>query len=297
MLVQEYLDIRSREFAKKGNGKNKAELVSGDAVRLDKALLGSIFKFAKIRKLVPVNIMRDTFETPTCNAKEARISFKQQNDLFRVAKEYALKKTTNKCLLSWLYFVFETGTRPGEAAKAELSWFDLKARKVSIPRAGQKKRNPRIVIIRQELADVLKERMQVAVEAGSKYMFWSRKKERLAKDEDGAPVRRRRTASETAAREMTPFAYYPPWRAICKLAHIPTDINPHIIRHEFISRLYECTELNDGQIAALVGDVNVLSLTRYRHLQVERLRGQQDAHLDEIAAVMTSMRERRLDTH
>ena len=45
------------------------------------------------------------------------------------------------------------------------------------------------------------------------------------------------------------------------------------MRHEFISRLYEHTELTDGMITALAGDVNPLfSLSPYRRLRVSALR-------------------------
>ena len=51
--------------------------------------------------------------------------------------------------------------------------------------------------------------------------------------------------------------------------------------HEYISRIYENPNLNlsDGQIAGLVGDVNALSLERYRHLRVEALRETNETHL------------------
>ena len=62
------------------------------------------------------------------------------------------------------------------------------------------------------------------------------------------------------------------------------------MRHEVISRLFEDTDLSDSQIAALVGDVNVLSLAPYKHLRVGKLRGKQDAHIAEQRSAMDAIR-------
>jgi integrase len=290
-MVQDYFDARSRERKKRSNGTVADSKVSGHTVRLERAFLSSVFKFAKRRNLAPRNIMLDSWDLPNCNKREGRISIQEQVNLFSAAREMLQNPKTNPCLLPWLHFVFETGTRPGEAAKAEISWFDFEKRKVNIPRQGQKKRNPRVVLLRKELADELKEQCARAVVAGSKYIFWSQANTPRPKDGAGKPQRRRRTREETEAREVRPYAYYHAWRRLCDKAGVPPTINPHIVRHEFISRLFEQTELNDGQIASLVGDVNVLSLEPYKHLRVEQLRDKQDAHLDELSSALAKMQE------
>lgn len=291
-MIQDYFDMRSREYKKLANGKTAEGRISGHTVRLEKAFLSAVFKFAKRRNLVARNVLLDSWDLPSCNKREGRISIQEQVNLLSAAEEILENPRTNRCLLPWLHFMFETGSRPGEAAKAELTWFDLEHRKVSIPRRGQKKRNPRVVLLRQELADVLNEHRYLAIAAGSKYMFWSRRNTPRPKDGAGKPLRRRRTSEETEAREIREYDYYPAWRRLCAKAGIPPHINPHIVRHEFISRLFEHTELNDGQIASLVGDVNVLSLEPYKHLRVERLRDKQDAHLDELSDALENMREK-----
>lgn len=299
-MVQDYLDLRATEYKCLPDGTRTKQRVSGDTVRLEKALLSQLFKFAKRRKLAAHNIMLDSFDLPTCTPREGRITLQQQLTLFNAANELALNPRTNSSLLPWLCFVFETGTRPGEAAKVELAWCDLEERKVAIPRVGQKKRNARIVLLHDDLCELLHDQFERARAAGSKYLFFSRGKEPAEKDERGQAVRRRRTKDETAARAIKPFAYYSSWRRLCDRAGIPAHINPHIIRHEFISRLFENTDLNDGQIAALVGDVNVLSLEPYKHLRVERLRGRQDAHMDELREAMRKLEEQkgaRLSAH
>lgn len=146
-------------------------------------------------------------------------------------------------------------------------------------------------MIGDELTDLLAECVSRAEEAGSKYLFYSRANAALVTDAKGEVVRRRRSAAETAARPCIPFSYYNAWRGLCKKAGIPSGINPHIVRHEFISRLFEDTDLNDSQIASLVGDLNVLSLEPYKHLRVERLRDRQDAHLDEMRAALRDLQQ------
>jgi len=77
-------------------------------------------------------------------------------------------------------------------------------------------------------------------------------------------------------RKCVPLAYYNAWRRLQKAACLPENVMPHIIRHEFIGRLFEEKDLNDSQIAILVGDVNVLSLEQYKQLRKEK-RQTQDA--------------------
>jgi integrase len=290
-MVQDYIDMRCNEKVKHKNGKTLGKKISADSVRLEKAFLSAVFKFSKRRNLVTANIMRDSFELPTCIPKEGRITLKQQMDVYDAARYMSTAKNANPCLVPWTYFVFETGTRPGEAAKIELSWVNLDERKISIPRIGQKKRNARVVLIGDELVDLLSECYERAEEAGSKYIFFSRANVPLERDARGEPIRRRRDAAGTAARPCIPFSYYNAWRNLCKKAGVPKGVNPHIVRHEFISRLFEETDLNDSQIASLVGDLNVLSLEPYKHLRVERLRDRQDAHLDVMRLAMRELQE------
>lgn len=293
MIVQDYLDARGTERVRLANGKSSEKLVSPDTVRLEKALLSTVFKWAKGRKYITSNIMADTFELPTCFPREGRISEKQQMLLYEEAMALRNSPGTNPCLIAWLYFVFDTGTRPGEAAKIELSWIELEKLRVHIPRRGSKKRNPRIILLSAELTKIVAEQMEAARDAGSDYLFFSRANERRKKRPDGTPVRRQRSLEESAARECIPYQYYHAWRNLCRHAGIPSKINPHIIRHEFICRLFEKTNLSDSQIAVLVGDVNVLSLEPYKHVFVERLRDQHDAHIEGMRAALEKVVQKK----
>lgn len=292
--VQEYFDLRSRERRRLSNGKTSDKKISGHTIRLEKAFLTAIYKFGKKRKLVPRNIMRDDdWDLPTCHDREGRITLEQQMRLVQAAEVAIQHSRANRSLRPWVLLVFETGTRPGEAAKIELDWIDLGQRRILVPRVGQKKRNPRVILLTEEMSQMVAEEVARAKAAGSRYLFWSRAAEPRLKNTVGQPVRRRRTAEESAQRECKPFAYYHAWKRICAAAGLPDTINPHIVRHEFISRLFENTTLNDSQIASLVGDVNVLSLAPYKHLRVGHLRGQQDAHLAELGDALAKLREQQ----
>ncbi len=279
-LVQEYLDERQRDNplrrckADDGQIVNKpveGKSVSGHTVRLEKAFISSVYRYAKRRNYVPINIMRDSFELPQTNQREMRITPEQQYRLFAEATELARSRRANPSLTPWLHFVFATGTRPGEAARIELSWCDFKDSVINIPRRGQKKRNPRVVLIGDELLITLKAQYKKAEVAGSPFLFWSYKNRKR-----GEPA-----LNKNDARKIIPYAYYHAWRRIAKKAGIEDLTCPHVVRHEFISRLFEnpSLSLSDSQIAALVGDVNVLSLEPYKHLRARSLRGEHEKHL------------------
>lgn len=257
MLQTSFIDVRAREKNQRG------KQVSGDTVRLEKALLSQLFSFGVKRGYCKANPLYGAdLDMPGKNKREVRISPAQEDALCERAFEYTTQhKRTNKNLSPWLLYVFGTGSRPGESAKVECSWVHLDQMEVRIPRAGHKTRRPRIVIFTEGLRWVLSKQLERAKAVGSKYLFWS-------------------VSPETG--ECIPYRYYHPWRAICKLAGVPPEVVPHAARHEFISRLFENTTFSDGQIAALVGDVHVLSLEPYKHLRVNSLRDDMDKHRAEM---------------
>ena len=287
--IQRYLDDRANTVVvnKEGKpiqvrdistGRMVDRLISGDTVRLNKSLLSNIFKFASLRHMVAVNPMLNNFQLPALNKRETRISVDQQAAIFAHAAQMATHHRTNKSLMPYLHYLFETGSRPGEASRVLVEWCQLtdERAKVSIPRIGSKTRAPRVVLLTKALTSILKYQAKKAKDAGSPYLFWSYSPK---KQIDGQ--RNRYSKEESLARPIIPYDYYHPWCLVCKKAGVPKDAVPHSTRHEYISRIYENPNLNlsDGQIAALVGDVNTLSLERYRHLRVEALRETNEAHL------------------
>ncbi len=260
-VVQRYVDDRCTDSSK------HADQVSGDTVRLERALISAVFKFARRRGLVRHNPARGDIEMPSTKRREIRISLEEEMRLYEAASAYTLKRRANATLEPWLWFVFGTGMRPGEAAKIRLAWVSMEQREIHVPRQGQKNRRPRIVLINDTVHDIVKRQIQLATERRSPYLFWS---------------------WSPKYKKFVPYRYAKPWRAICRNANLPESVVPHGVRHEFISRLVERSSMSDSQIAALVGDVHPLSLEPYKHLRAGILRPQ----LDEVSKVIEELRDK-----
>jgi integrase len=251
-------------FDKRSSEKNfRGKPISGDTLRIEKALVSAVFGFAKKRGLVKFNpLIRGGFDMLTLNKREIRITAEQQAMLIRAAETYIQGHRANRVLLPWLYFILNTGCRPGEAAKIKLTWCDFSKNQISVPRAGQKTRRPRVILLTPFDSFALEQLAEQAEESGSPYLFSSHSKH-----------------------GFIPYRYYHPWRGILALAGLPADIVPHGARHEFISNLFEKTTLSETQIALLLGDLNPLSLERYKHLRVSALRQQHDDYSSALREV------------
>ncbi len=245
--AQHFIDKRRKEKNIHG------ERLAGDTIHRERELLSAIFKWAIRRGYATINPARFDLDMPTCGIREARITVEQEAALYDAAWEFIDYKgrghPPNPCLFPWFQFVFGTGTRPGEAAKIELDWVHLKEHEVHIPRAGHKTRRPRIILLAPAIAKMVELQYGYAEKEGSKYLFFSRGK-----------------------KSFKPYSYAKPWKAICKRAGIPPAVVAHSMRHEFISRMFERTEMSDSQVAMLVGDVHPLSLRPYTHLRANILR-------------------------
>jgi integrase len=258
--AQYYVDERCTEKNPRG------EDLAGDTIYREKELLSALFRWAIIRGYATVNPTKMGLAMPKCNIREARISVEQESKLYDAAFDYIEPKGAghppNPNLFTWFQFVMLTGTRPGEAAKIELEWVNMKGKEIRIPRMSHKTRRPRIILLTEATARMVKLQLEYAKGEGSHYLFFSRGK--------GG---------------FKPYAYAKPWRAICKRAGVPDSVKPHSARHELISRLFERTDLSDSQVAMLVGDVHPLSLKPYTHLRANRLRpklAEFEAVMDEI---------------
>ena len=252
--VQTFIDKRTTQKTKAGKS------VSGDTIRLEKAYLSAVFRFAIKRGLAEYNPANAELDLPRCHIREIRITPEQEAALLTEAVRYGLgHHLANPNLITWAQFVFYTGTRPGEAAKIELSWLRLDQSEIHIPRMSHKTRRPRVILLTPRITEILKFQLNKALEAGSKYLFWSESK-----------------------KGISPYNYHQPWRKICRRVGLPDTVVPHGVRHEFISRLFEHTNLSDTQVAAIVGDVHVLSLEPYKHLRTNKLRGQLENHLRDV---------------
>lgn len=245
--LQHYFDRRSKEKSARG------ARLSGATLHREKEFLSAVFKWAMRRGYATTNPAKTELELPELTIREARITIEQEAKMYDEAWSYIEFKgkghPPNPNIFSWFQFVMSTGTRPGEAAKIELDWVHVENREIHIPRAGHKTRRPRIILLTPDVASMVELQVAYAREQGSKYLFFSK-----------------------SGGEFTPYSYAKPWRTICRRAGVPDSVVPHSSRHEFISRLFEKTDLSDSQVATLVGDVHPLSLKPYTHLRANTLR-------------------------
>jgi len=250
--LQDYFDARNSDKTPRGGP------YSGHALRLERAYISSVFRYCLKRNLANSNPANTELDLRRCNKREIRISDEQHLALLNESVRYALgHHKSNPNLIPWVQFVFATGTRPGEAAKIQLTWLNLERREIRIPRLGSKNRRPRVLLLNERTTSILQFQVEKAKSAGSPYLFWSR----------------------TKKCGITPYAYNHPWRAICRRCDVPDTVVPHGVRHEFISRLFEAGGFSAEKIAKLVGDVHVLSLEPYTHLETNVLREELETHL------------------
>jgi integrase len=260
-LVQiDYADQRCNDITRYGKA------VSGDAVRLEIALLSAMLRFAKKRGLLKGLPSLRGIERTSSSQREIRILPDQEVKLYNAAASYSAHRRANDNLLGWLWFVFATGTRPGEAAKIQLEWIWLHDSTIRIPRHSHKTKRPRVILMEPYLKKWVEQQMQYAQEMGSPYLFWS---------------------YSTKLKSFVPYRYSKSWRAICRQAGLPDTVVPHGVRHEVISRLFEQGELSDSAIAQMVGDVHVLSLEPYKHLRIHALKPAAAKHAVAMAQMRT----------
>jgi len=256
--------------------------VSPDSIRLEVRLLSAVMKHAvreRYRMSNPALARLSGLDMPTTKPREGRISEAQELKLEAAARgRITRSKRSNPCLYPWLVYVRETSSRPGEAAKIELSWIDLDKKVIDVPRRGTKKRTPRRVILTDDMLLLVTAQRERALTDGSKYLFYSRNRK---------------------TNEWQPYKYSNAWQEIRREAGVESEA--HGMRREGISRLFESSSLTDGQIALLVGDVNPMSLEPYKHLragelrpQVEAFRLAQQERTDRVEANLTKQVLQRL---
>jgi len=79
------------------------------------------------------------------------------------------------------------------------------------------------------------------------------------------------------------------WRRIVKLAEVPTDITPHVLRHSFAS-LAADLEFSEPSIAALIGHKQHSMTSRYVHSADAVLLAAADAVADRVTMLLGETR-------
>jgi integrase len=246
-LIAAYRDTRMSSIGHRGKP------LSGDQVRLEMALLCTVMSLAAGEwSLIPSNPCRGVSK-PSGVERKRRLSEEEERRL-RVAL-YA--RSDQKRLTRFVLTAFYTGMRAGEIAKLEKR--SLKLDKKQIVLESTKNSESRLIPLSDEMCSVLRHAL-ASSPADSPYIFTSRSR---------------------AGGAYVPFSYSSAWRETLKAAGIE-NLRFHDLRHEFVSRLFEKTQLSDGQIAALSGHKSPQALWRYKHLRSEQMRPVIESHALEL---------------
>jgi integrase len=255
-------------MAKRASESYRGKLISGNTIRIEKALMSQLFQFAELMNMTKHNpVTGQKFIVPKCNVREARISRSVEIQLYAEARKHLVddhlagkrrncKVNTSGC--NWLEFMFMTACRPGEASRIKLSWISDDCTKILIPVIGNKNNKPRVLLTNKvrNLPNWVKD----AKDAGSGYLFYSY-------SENGH------------GQSLNSYNYDGIWKSIKPLVEgLEKDVTPHVIRHECISRLVESTSLNMPEIAQLVGMKSYESLKPYIHLRIDGIIPRNDEH-------------------
>lgn len=256
LLHAEYIDKRSKE-------EYRGKKIAGDTIRCELALLSAVLDYLQARDVVKLNVVKTSrLDTPKLGKRKRVISEEEERKLLAYARHYtATGKKANSSFYPWLMFLFQTGSRPGEASKIKLAWLNIPESCIVVPDEEHKNDHARYIHLSTHLLPIIKEQVAKQKAKGSIYLFSSNNGER-------------------------PFAYGQPWVDALKACGIEGAV-PHSIRHTFITRLFEQTTLNETQIASLVGQVNVLSLRPYAHVRKKFIK----TEAEQFAEIQKQMRQ------
>ncbi len=244
-LIAAYRDARLNSPTDKGT------YPAPDQVRLEMALLCIILELAATEWcIIPANPCKGV-KKPSGTYRDRRLSEEEEVRL-RVA---LMARKDQKKLLRFVLLAFYTGMRAGEVAELKKNYIDLEKKQIKLPHTVTKNKAPKLIPLSDEVLNVIKNALAVAPQESS-YLFSTRCK-------NGGAYR--------------PYDYGCAWQRTLDAAQI-ADLRFHDLRHEFVSRLFEKTNLSDGQIAALSGHTDPRSLWRYKHLRTELLRPAIEEH-------------------
>lgn len=247
-LIASYRDTRLRTFTARGRP------VSADQVRLEMSLLCVILQLAATEwNLIASNPCRGVSK-PSGEHRERRLSEDEERRLRTVLA----MRNDGRRLNRFVLVAFYTGMRAGEVASLKKANVNLETRQIRLLSAQTKNRKPRLIPVSDQVANLLRKAI-AASPADCPYVF-------PTQGRDGTWKR---------------YEYACAWRRTLKRAGIE-DLRVHDLRHEFVSRLFEDTDLSDGKIAALSGHTDPRSLWRYRHLRSEALRPTVEAYALEL---------------
>ena len=238
--VRRFIKQRSQEAPRNGAAGSK---MSQHAVRLEVAALSGILRFCvEELKVIDTNPAIGV-RRPKGAGRNRRLTDDDIGRLFDVwngpgdSRPYAFFR-----------ILFPSLCRPGELAGARKEWLRHDPPQICLP--VTKNADPRNILLTASNYQLLTRHLEEQP-ADCPFLFGTRKR-------DG--------------KGWSPYNYRVPFDKAVKICGLE-GIVPHLTRHEGVSRLFERTNLSDGQIAGLTGHRSSQALWNYRHLRNEHQRG------------------------
>lgn len=241
--VRNYVALRRQEAPARITARS-GSTVKAHTVRLEVAALSALCNYA----VEPLGILSTN---PTQGVKRPR----GDRRMARIDDETLGKILEHPAIFNdekaYLFYriLFASLCRPGELAGAMRSWLRHDFPQIHVPRT--KNEDERVILLPRRIHVQLVEWLATQP-ADCPYIFGTKKLQRPG---------------------YSPYNYAVPWRKVRKdLGLTAREIVSYTARHEGISRLFEQTQLSDGQIAGLSGHRSSQALWHYKHLRNEHQR-------------------------
>jgi integrase len=250
--VEDYIELRQNQPSY-SNGKIRNEVTSYDQIRLELALLRSIFDFAinGTRKLTTAYPFIHKYKLQRTEVDTIRIPSETILDIENYSFEYSTRVYKEPTFNNWFILCYEHAMRPGECARIKLSNLNAAKDVLSMQASQMKNKQAHSYYLTEKAQSVVKQQYAHAVAHKSPYLFFS-----LAQ----------------TTRKIIPFNYSYFWRQMRLDLQIADKFKPHLIRHTKITELFEETTLTEYEIAILTGHKSILSLRPYLHLRASKLK-------------------------
>lgn len=211
----------------------------------DLAFVASAFRIARIHMGCrglrnPAEGMR--FKLPKKTVR--RLSAREEQSLYRAAARFEIESPTGVPILSIIQFAIATAMRRSEIARLDWEHINLHRATAHLPRT--KNEDARTVALSPPALTLLHERGPQ--EAGVVWSSYQQIGDAWTKVRAMAAMEHPRMLSEDVQQRL----------------------KFHHLRHEGTSRLFEMTDLADGEIATITGHRSNQSLWIYRHLRADR---------------------------
>lgn len=250
--IQDFIDYRQSQPSY-SNNKIRNQLTSYDQVRLEIALLRSIFDYA-VTSSPPLSTnfpFTAKFKFIKTEVDTQRIPSETILDIENFTFTYHTKRYNEPTFNNWFILCYEHAMRPGECSRIKLSSLNSAKTVLTLQASQTKNKEPHSYYLTEKAQSAVQEQYEYAIAHKSPYLFFSHAQ---------------------TTRDIVPFNYSHYWRQMRLTLNIKEAFKPHLIRHTKITELFEETTLTEYEIAMLTGHKSILSLKPYLHLRAAKLK-------------------------